>query len=128
MTVFIDVSKVFDCVRHEILLSKLTLSGIIETFDNILASYLFWRSHKICCDSVTRRHGSMKHGLPQGLYVNNILNLPLKAYMQLYTDEILLIYTARHVIILYDYATSNLAKIYVNLPSFNIIKSKYNST
>lgn len=70
----------------------------------------------------------MKHGLPQGLYVNKILNLPLKAYMQLYTDDILLIYTARYVTVLYDHATSNLAKIYDNLPSFTIIKSKYNSS
>lgn len=138
MTVFIDVSKAFDCVSHEILLSKLRHTGITGPFNDILASYLFGRSHKICCDGVTSRQGSMVHGVPQGsrlstllflVYVNDIFKLPLKAYMQLYADDILLIYTEKDATTLYDHAASDLAKInewfYNNLLSFNVSKSKY---
>lgn len=92
----------------------------------------------MCYDGITSRQGLIAHAVPQGsrlstllflIYVNDIFDLPIKAYMQLYADDILLIYTAQDKRTLFDDATGDLELIhdwfYHNLLSFNITKSKY---
>lgn len=138
MAVFIDVSKAFDCVNHEILLEKLERGGITGRFHDVLAAYLFNRRLEMHHDGFRSRQGIVAHGVPQGsrlstllflVYVNDIFDLPLNAYMQLYADDILLIYSAKDMRTLYEEANSDLDKIYDwfynNLLSFNIDKSKY---
>jgi hypothetical protein len=45
--IFCDFSKAFDCVNHEILLTKLHFFGIQGTMENWFRSYLTDRKQKI---------------------------------------------------------------------------------
>ena len=79
--IFIDLSKAFDTLDHNILLKKLENSGIRGTPNNLLASYLSNReqyTNVLGQDSSTE---AVKFGVPQGsilgpllflLYINNI--------------------------------------------------------
>lgn len=138
LAVFIDVSKAFDCVSHEILLNKMSSTGIRGTFHNLLSSYLFGRRHRLYYDDESNCEGPVTHGVPQGsrlstllflVYMNDIFGLPLKSYMQLFADDILLVFSAEDKQTLLDDASSDLNLIYdwfySNLLSFNVKKSTY---
>ena len=45
--IFCDLTKVFDCVHHEILLKKLSYYGICDTYLSWLKSYLTNREQKV---------------------------------------------------------------------------------
>jgi hypothetical protein len=86
--VFCDLVKVFDCINHKILLSKLKFYGITGTFYSLSNSYLhdgYQRvilennQHKLCSS-----WGIIRHGAPQGsmlgpllflLYINGITKI-----------------------------------------------------
>lgn len=99
--VFIDMKKAFDCVDHKLLFEKFKLLLLPHNLENLLKSYLVNRSQ--CVDIDGCRSGNLKvtSGIFQGsimgpttfiFYVNGVFKLNLKGSIQLYADDIALVY------------------------------------
>jgi hypothetical protein len=102
--IFIDVSKAFDCVDHQILLAKLYKSGIRGSFHKLMTSYMSGRLQKVCLNGSESENGSINFGVFQGtilgpllflVYINDLLHLPLKGQIQLYADDVALLYSSQ---------------------------------
>ena len=83
---FMDLSKAFDCVDHDILLSKLKRYGIYETALQWINSYLSDREHFVSCNQTHSSLLNLNIGVPQGsilgpllflIYINDIVNVSL---------------------------------------------------
>lgn len=96
----IDLSKAFDCINHEILLSKLTKLQFPAFFIKLLKSYLENRYQAVKIDDILSDPLLIICGTPQGgvlsglffnIYVNSIFNLLLSSVLRLYCDDMSLI-------------------------------------
>lgn len=138
IALFIDVSKAFDCVDHGILLNKLHKYGISGNLLGLISSYLFGRKHQLISKDIQSQQRFVRNGVPQGsslssllflMYINDILDLELTGYLQLYADDALLIYSGNNISNLCKDINNDLEIIntwfYNNLLSFNADKSSY---
>jgi hypothetical protein len=79
--IFCDLSKAFDCVNHEILLSKMHFYGIQGITIDWFRSYLTNRKQKVEIKLPNSTHnlvfdwGILKHGVPQGSILEPLLFL-----------------------------------------------------
>jgi len=79
--IFCDISKAFDCVNHEILLTKLHFYGIQEITIDWFKLYLTNRQQKGEIKLPNSTHnlvsdwGILKHGVPQGSILGSLLFL-----------------------------------------------------
>ena len=79
--VFLDLTKAFDSVSHELLLSKLNETGISIEFCKWMESYLANRVHRVKLNNSASPYTAIKYGVPQGsvlgpilfsIYINNL--------------------------------------------------------
>ena len=61
-----DLSKAFDCLPHEILLSKLSEYGLIDEGILLLKSYLSDRKQHIKLSNIASSWSNIKKGVPKG--------------------------------------------------------------
>jgi len=103
--VFVDLSKAFDSISHDILLEKLYKYGIRGTAHNIISSYLQNRCQYVDINGVTSTCLNLSKGVPQGsilgptlflIYVNDIYKCST-AHLTMYADDISLLYTGRNI-------------------------------
>jgi hypothetical protein len=59
--IFCDLEKAFDCVNHDIILSKLKFSGVVCKFDTLFTSYLKDRYQKVVIDN-RKTHNNTSSG------------------------------------------------------------------
>lgn len=98
-TVFIDFTKAFDTVIHEILLDKLWTHGIRGPGHHLLTTYLTNRSQVTKIEDEMSSRLKISTGVPQGtvlgpilfnVYTNDIFDLRLQGHLVAYADDICL--------------------------------------
>ena len=66
VTLFLDLSKAFDAVNHDILLSKLDLYGISDYENKWFRSYLSKKKQQVYVNGVESSLLLLNSGVPQG--------------------------------------------------------------
>lgn len=93
---FLDLTKAFDCVSHNILISKLNYYGFTTDSIALLKSYLCNRHQYVNYNSSKSKLATVKHGIPQGsimgpilflIYVNDLPNSVRGIQTILFADD-----------------------------------------
>ena len=96
IAIFIDLSKAFDTLDHEILLTKLQYYGIQDIALKWFSSYLSNRSQYVNIEDISSDKVHVSTGVPQGsilgpllfiIYMNDIQNASLLFEAILYADD-----------------------------------------
>lgn len=99
--VFIDISKAFDTVQHELLFKKFERIGITNKTLQLLKSYHSNRQQFTCINEVNSSKSILSAGVAQGsilsatefsIFINDIFELKLKGKIQLYADDAVIMY------------------------------------
>ena len=75
ISLFLDFSKAFDCIDHELLLKKLMKYGIRGVAGQWFKSYLSGRSQYVNIGEKTSNVSNLTHGVPQGSILGPLLFL-----------------------------------------------------
>ena len=128
--VFLDLTKAFDSVSHELLLSKLKETGISIEFCKWMESYLANRVQRVKLNNSALPYTAIKYGVPQGsvlgpilfsIYINN-LGLLLDN-IQIYADDAVIYST--NLMTLQDNLNAVVAWSNRNLLTLNRKKTKW---
>jgi len=71
--VFLDLSKAFDLVNHNLLLNKLAIYNCSKTALNFFSSYLNNRTQYVVVNGNKSNAGVLQHGVPQGSILGPLL-------------------------------------------------------
>lgn len=94
--IFIDFTKAFDYLNHELLLKKLQYYGIRGQPLRLFQSYLGYRKQYVCCNNFNSTINKISSGVPQGsilgpflfnIYVNDIVNSDPSSKFIIYADD-----------------------------------------
>jgi hypothetical protein len=135
---FIDLSKAFDTLNHEILLKKLEFYGVRGIVLQLFSDCLRNRTQCVSYNGSTSDFLSITCGVPQGsvlgpllflLYINDIYKTSSLLKFILFADDTTIIFSARSLSELTDTVNSELKVVAdwfrVNKLSLNIAKTNY---
>lgn len=98
---FIDVAKAFDSVNHQLLIDKLARAGITGSALQLLKDYLSNLPCSVKVNETTSQQQFMQSGVSQGsilsatlflVFINDIFELNLHGKIQLYADDVSIVY------------------------------------
>jgi retron-type reverse transcriptase len=98
---FIDLSKAFDTVNHEMLLRKLEAADVREISLQWFKSYLSDRFQYVEIEGIKSSKSDVKVGVPQGsilgpllfiIFINDIAQIKLHGNLTLFADDTNLFY------------------------------------
>ena len=96
INLYLDLSKAFDNLPHEIVLSKLTHYGICDAALNLIKSCFENRKQYVQFDTCISDMKSIRNGVPQGsilgpllffIYINDFPNTSKLFNFLMYTDD-----------------------------------------
>ena len=96
VSLFLDLSKAFDTVNHQILLNKLAYYGILDIESNWFRSYLNNRKQKVYINGIISDLHQSSSGVPQAsilgslvfiIFVNDFPNASAYFSFRLYADD-----------------------------------------
>lgn len=117
---YLDLSKAFDCVNHEILLAKLNNYGIRGPAQNLIKSYLENRNQCVKIHNTLSDSSPISLGVPQGsvlgpllflIYCNDIHKFSSKFKTLLFADDTTLLYSSKNLNNEIHIINSELAKL-----------------
>jgi len=136
--VFIDLSKAFDTINHEILIKKLERYGIRGIFNSWFKNYLENRTQFVTHNSAQSNMSKVLCGVPQGsilgpllfiLYIDDLTKVSTILNLVLFADDTSIFYNNKDISILKQTINDELAKINdwfkVNKLSLNSSKTHY---
>ena len=136
--VFLDFSKAFDTVNHQILLKKLEAYGIRGTPLNWFNSYLSDRQQYVTLNERKSLKQTMVCGIPQGsslgpllflIYINDISNCSDKVSFRIFADDTNIFASSKSINDLEKLMNEELMKVKkwcdLNKLSINIKKTNY---
>ena len=136
--VFLDFSKAFDTINHNILCRKLECYGIRGMALQWISSYLSDRSQFVIYDNVKSPEKHITCGVPQGsilgpllflLYVNDIVNVSTLLFPMLFADDTNVFLNGKDIDELSVTMNEELEKLYIwlkaNKLSLNVNKTYY---
>jgi hypothetical protein len=136
--IFLDFSKAFDTVNHDILFKKLFAYGIKGPTLDWIKSYLHNRQQFVSFDGHNSSYCSITCGVPQGsvlgpllfiLYINDIANVSELLFLLLFADDTSALISGPDIHVLQNVINSELKSLLqwlnCNKLSLNVDKSKF---
>ena len=136
--VFLDLSKAFDTIDHNILLSKLNWYGIRGRALDWFRSYLSGRKQFVHFGGTNSVEQTVTYGVPQGsilgpllfiIYTNDLQNSLKTCNSILFADDTTIFHSSKNVKHLYKEVNADLANLHTwfkaNKLSLNILKTYY---
>lgn len=122
LSIFIDFTKAFDTVKHDILLKKLQYYGIRGIVLDWFTDCLTHRTQPIKLSNQVSTPKVIQHGVPQGsvlgpilflIYINDIQNIFLNLKTILFADDSTLYITGENIINLIHTANIDLKNLHI---------------
>ena len=136
--IFLDFSKAFDTVNHNILLKKLEHYGIRGLALSWFKSYLTERKQVVIANGETSSEQEIRCGVPQGsvlgpllflLYINDIYNSSKELDFRLFADDTSILFADKNLDVIERLVNSQLEKVsewlLANGLSLNVSKSNF---
>ena len=98
---FLDISKCFDCIDHELLLFKLRKYGVMNTEIKWFTSFLSDRKQSVFCHGKMSDAKDITVGIPQGsilgpslflVFINDITECLRSCTCNIYADDVVIYY------------------------------------
>lgn len=120
LAVFIDFSKAFDSINHQILIKKLELYGLKGLVLNWFRSYLSKRQQSVKINSTNSNFKYLDSGVPQGsilgpilfnLYINDIVFSSHDLHFVIYADDTTVYNSSDNINDLFSNMSKNLDRL-----------------
>lgn len=138
IALFLDLKKAFDTVNHKILIWKLKQLKFGQGEINFFKSYLEHRQQYVDIDGVKSKYSKLSTGVVQGsvmgptlfkIFINDLFLLNTHGIMQMFADDIVLIYEGDDLCTTINLMQNDLDSFYLwfskNSLILNAEKSKY---